>query len=401
MSFKREGDDKSLLGILRQRRIKDLLAVNIPEDEALLTSNGRLSCTVCYHRPIFDTLEMLLIHRQGKKHLAGVEYKKQEKKELQQLILKRKHEQYLKDGTTYIKQAAEPEVSNSKKLCLGPSYDPRCQRTKNKQPKIKLDLNNRQISVPEATNINQLPGNRYSSPSNSEDKNSSYTKKSNDTTEPIDKHKLCNNIDPSNPNKDLNASQGSSQDELKQKQTGTAFDMILEKQLEGPILHSHQLKNLFVQPFNEPIHITPYQSKKIRVKPKGDIHLKHQISSRHTVSSSLLERITVDEPSHSQTKITKSSIIKECQVKLSAKPSVIMKDPSDKPKKKHQKQHPNNTVTQNTPESNSDIQAQTEKAEKYLHLRGAGWKKDLFGKWVKDEDAEFDSDEEAPDLPQP
>lgn len=72
-------------------------------------------------------------------------------------------------------------------------------------------MNNRQISVPEATNINQLPGNRYSSPSNSQDKNSSYTKKSDDTTESIDKNKLCNNIDPSNPNKDLNASQGSSQ----------------------------------------------------------------------------------------------------------------------------------------------------------------------------------------------
>jgi hypothetical protein len=34
----------------------------------------RLSCTVCYHRPIFDTLEMLLVHRQGKKHAAGTQY---------------------------------------------------------------------------------------------------------------------------------------------------------------------------------------------------------------------------------------------------------------------------------------------------------------------------------------
>ena len=29
----------------------------------------------------------------------------------------------------------------------------------------------------------------------------------------------------------------------------------------------------------------------------------------------------------------------------------------------------------------------------------AGWKKDLFGNWIRDEDAEFDSDEEPPDLP--
>ncbi|XP_052066671.1 sodium channel modifier 1-like isoform X1 [Mytilus californianus] len=395
MSFKREGDDKSLLGILRQRRIKDLLAVNIPEDEALLTSNGRLSCTVCYHRPIFDTLEMLLIHRQGKKHSSAVEYKKQEKKELQQLILKRKHEQYLKDGTTHIKQAAE--VSDNKKLCLGPSYDSRCQRTKAKQPKIKLDLNNRQTTVPEATDINQLPGNRYSSHSNSQDKNNSYAKKSDDNKEPIDKHKLCSIIEPSKPDTDLDASEVISKDELKLRQTGTAFDMILEKQMEGPILHTHQLKNLFVQPKNEPIRITPYQSKKVRVKPAGD--LKSQLSSRHTLSSSLLERNTLDDPSHSQTKITKSSINKECNMNLSAKSSVVMKDPSDKPKKKHQKQLPDNILKQNTPVSNSDIEAQKEKAEKYLHLRGAGWKKDLFGKWIKDEDAEFDSDEEEPDLP--
>ena len=28
----------------------------------------------------------------------------------------------------------------------------------------------------------------------------------------------------------------------------------------------------------------------------------------------------------------------------------------------------------------------------------AGWKRDWTGKWVRDEDAEFDSDEETPDL---
>lgn len=32
-------------------------------------------------------------------------------------------------------------------------------------------------------------------------------------------------------------------------------------------------------------------------------------------------------------------------------------------------------------------------------LLRAGWKKDLDGKWIRDEDAEFDSDEEPPDLP--
>ena len=34
-----------------------------------------------------------------------------------------------------------------------------------------------------------------------------------------------------------------------------------------------------------------------------------------------------------------------------------------------------------------------------LSLCSGGWKKDISGKWIKDEDAEFDSDEEPPDLP--
>ena len=29
----------------------------------------------------------------------------------------------------------------------------------------------------------------------------------------------------------------------------------------------------------------------------------------------------------------------------------------------------------------------------------AGWKKALDGSWIRDEDAEFDSDEEPPDIP--
>ena len=28
----------------------------------------RYACTVCGHRPVFDTVDMLAIHRQGKKH---------------------------------------------------------------------------------------------------------------------------------------------------------------------------------------------------------------------------------------------------------------------------------------------------------------------------------------------
>ncbi|KAG7234018.1 hypothetical protein INR49_006264 [Caranx melampygus] len=69
MSFKREGDDKSQLNILKKRRVADLLSNFIPEDEAALMKNGRYTCLVCSYRPVFDTVDMLTVHRKGKRHL--------------------------------------------------------------------------------------------------------------------------------------------------------------------------------------------------------------------------------------------------------------------------------------------------------------------------------------------
>ncbi|NWI67125.1 SCNM1 protein, partial [Todus mexicanus] len=55
----------------QKRRVADLLANYIPEDEALLLRSGRFACTVCAHRPVFDTLDVLTVHRAGKKHLSS------------------------------------------------------------------------------------------------------------------------------------------------------------------------------------------------------------------------------------------------------------------------------------------------------------------------------------------
>ncbi|NXC48225.1 SCNM1 protein, partial [Penelope pileata] len=71
--FKREGDDAGQLAVLQKRRVADLLANYIPEDEALLLRSGRYACTVCPHRPVFDTLEVLAVHRAGRKHLGSLQ----------------------------------------------------------------------------------------------------------------------------------------------------------------------------------------------------------------------------------------------------------------------------------------------------------------------------------------
>lgn len=74
MSFKRDGNDQSQLNILKKRRVADLLSNFIPEDEAALMKNGRYTCLVCSYRPVFDTVDMLTVHRKGKRHLEGGTY---------------------------------------------------------------------------------------------------------------------------------------------------------------------------------------------------------------------------------------------------------------------------------------------------------------------------------------
>ncbi|NXC22440.1 SCNM1 protein, partial [Corythaeola cristata] len=67
------GDERSHspLHLSQKRRVADLLANYIPEDEALLLRSGRYACTVCAHRPVFDTLDVLTVHRAGKKHTSS------------------------------------------------------------------------------------------------------------------------------------------------------------------------------------------------------------------------------------------------------------------------------------------------------------------------------------------
>uniref|UniRef100_H0UXY5 Sodium channel modifier 1 n=1 Tax=Cavia porcellus TaxID=10141 RepID=H0UXY5_CAVPO len=87
MSFKREGDDWSQLNVLKKRRVGDLLASYIPEDEVLMLRDGRFACAICPHRPILDTLAMLTAHRGGKKHLSSLQLfygKNQSGKEMEQ-----------------------------------------------------------------------------------------------------------------------------------------------------------------------------------------------------------------------------------------------------------------------------------------------------------------------------
>lgn len=117
MSFKREGDDKSQLNILKKRRVEDLLSNFIPEDEATLMKNGRYACLVCSSRPVFDTVDMLTVHRNGKKHLAGLKSFYGKKAQLKNEITKRKHENYVKaEDSRQEPSCSAPLLAQTRKL---------------------------------------------------------------------------------------------------------------------------------------------------------------------------------------------------------------------------------------------------------------------------------------------
>lgn len=95
MSFKREGDDQNQLNVLKKRRVADLLSNFIPDDEAALIKNGRYTCLVCSHRPVFDTVDVLMVHRKGKRHLEGMKWFYGKKNQMQREIDKRRHQEYV------------------------------------------------------------------------------------------------------------------------------------------------------------------------------------------------------------------------------------------------------------------------------------------------------------------
>ncbi|KAJ7307212.1 hypothetical protein JRQ81_009204 [Phrynocephalus forsythii] len=118
MSFKREGDDPSQLNVLKKRRVADLLANYIPEDEALLLRDGRYACAVCFHRPVFDTLDMLTVHRSGKKHLVSLQTFYGNKRSLENEVQKRRHQAYVEaeESGTRAAPGPAPLLASTKKI---------------------------------------------------------------------------------------------------------------------------------------------------------------------------------------------------------------------------------------------------------------------------------------------
>lgn len=117
MSFKREGDDQSQLNVLKKRRVADLLSNFIPDDEAALMNNGRYTCLVCSHRPVLDTVDMLMVHRKGKRHLEGMKWFYGKKNQMQREIDKRRHQDYVSaDSDRQEPSSSAPLLTQTRKI---------------------------------------------------------------------------------------------------------------------------------------------------------------------------------------------------------------------------------------------------------------------------------------------
>lgn len=354
MSFKRDGDDIAQLGVLRRRRVKELFTEDIPEDEALLTSNGRYACLVCANRPVFDTVIVLSQHRQGKKHQAYLVPFKQKKDELDMLINQRKQGQYLKDGTTDIKQA----TPSHKGLGCGHKYDPRVKKKfQSQKTRVSLPVPSNggapcQPDAPTTTDITSLPGNSHAmvpSP-----KISGILKKE----FPMNESKIEKSKVPSCATGEFNTNEKFRQHIMGQK---------------GPFLHDKQLKNIFSGPTSNSFIPMPYKRK---AADMDEIHCKSKQvkDSPHNATDNNSKPGCVSktyETNHHVNEVNSTSVSK----------SKIKKP-----------------VTQSE-EERRKLKEKQELADKYLYYRGGGWKKNWKGEWIKDEDVEFDSDEEPPDLP--
>jgi len=282
MSFKRADDDTNLLRNLQRHRVSELLSNHIPDDEALLIKNGRLACTVCYHRPVFDTLEMLAVHRKGKKHLANLSRKIMREEEIKELKVKKLQEQFVKTGAAELNcKPSTPQPTISKYGLLNAAPYSSCARRKGKPQDRKptIDLVS-ESKVMQPTTETELPVN---------------TRRS--TSAVLRSY-------------------------LKQARRRKGFDKLVSKsklQYGAPISHTTA-----------------------------------------TVSEEVLASETTTQLENQTTP--------EAPQTSGATPG-------------------------NTKPSEEELK----KAMYYKNLRMSGWKKDWNGQWVKDENAEFDSDEEQPE----
>ncbi|XP_038052869.1 sodium channel modifier 1-like isoform X2 [Patiria miniata] len=409
MSFKREGDDQSQLNLLKKRRVSDLLADDVPEDEAFLMSNGRYACTVCHHRPVLDTIAMLLVHRQGKKHQSYVKSYYAKKQHLMKEVEKRKQHLYLmnqEQNNSSLEEDVAPLLTKTRKATHhallkaapykgygGPSrkqesssHSFQGKTTGSFFQRVSQNSFREDSSclgpATSATHVGNLPGNRIHS-SISQSEMTADCPSSNDTK---GRDKTSNAIGHTDDVSDGDSlSKLSDQNGPPEPLTVTEKRCLTLFQLKPYIPKCQRNKGLVHEAHvdSESVTISTTQS-------DNQLNTKMSLTSEH-------ESRTAKPPPALQSctsgKETASGARASGNIKCDPGTKQTHPIPS-KDLKSSQKISKSATRSKNSSGVSEDTSRMDR--EKYLKLTSSGWKTDWKGGWVQDQDVEFDSDEDVP-----
>ncbi|XP_035755021.1 sodium channel modifier 1, partial [Egretta garzetta] len=94
----------------------------------------RYACTVCAHRPVFDTLDVLTVHRAGKKHTGSLQRFYGRKRSLQDAAQKRRQEEEVQAEEAGVQGSPAPLLARTRRiawsaLLKAAPYSSCCRRT--------------------------------------------------------------------------------------------------------------------------------------------------------------------------------------------------------------------------------------------------------------------------------
>ncbi|XP_052802557.1 uncharacterized protein LOC128232832 isoform X4 [Mya arenaria] len=352
MSFKRDGDDYCALSVQRKNRVTELLYEDTSSEEVSKLQNGKYVCKLCHHKPIFDTLNMFHVHKQAKKHLESIKWAELEKQELADLIQKRKHEN--EPNTQQVKE--ETHSFGSKKP-----------RTRPHQRKRAIDLD---LPCIDTTPVSSLPGNHVSGVHGNK-----YFKGSAGCGFSANKKTMSS---------DLRGNVESTHTSLSTYHHGNQKNSVHNSKTmnrhSGTIAH------------NSEADVT---HKNISSVVGGISNISQFYAARRKQKQASMNEINsqLKGPMSSFSAEKPKSIYKSWDYYKQGKPGRSISIPHTGCKKLITDK-PNSHPCGNR---EADVE-RAANAEKILKAFGSGWKKDWTGKWVKDEEAEFDSDDEPPNV---
>ncbi|KXJ09167.1 sodium channel modifier 1 [Exaiptasia diaphana] len=352
MSFKRVADDFDDFNIQRKRRVNDLLLDNIPSDEITLMSNGKLACLVCHHRPVFDTTAMISLHRNGKKHLANVLVKLERAKEDAEIRQRREHEEYLKSSSE------SPLIGKTKK---------------NKE--LVLNSSSHRANVAERkVGDNKTPSNSFT-----------YKGKTMDGS-------FCNQ-------ESFTETCGDSRD----TSTGRTHGEATAQAGFFKAKTTFNSQTSYTRDYESSSSSTQNISKQTQNKYKNNSFLRknetinpssaHLKQDNHSKSSTTKYNHLGNRKDLAKQRFLSVNPLTQQQVQPEGELCSVSENKQNDGNSTH------NISTAQQELSEYDKLDQNSKALYVSKLRQLGWVLGLDGKWLKDENAEFDSDEEEPPSP--